>query len=79
MIESLNYLGFTSPQADAWKKFGPSVIGLEMADDQWGDGSFRFRMDDAAYRIAIHPGKEDEFSYIGWGFPALPNLPLPNR
>lgn len=67
MIESLNYLGFNSPKIQEWSRFGPEVIGLEIADDQWGDGSLRFRMDDAAYRIAIHPGNEDEFAYIGWG------------
>lgn len=67
MIESLSYLGFNSPNLTEWEHFGPNVIGLEIADDQWGDDSKRFRMDDAAYRIAIHPGEEDEFAYIGWG------------
>jgi extradiol dioxygenase len=66
MIDALNYLGFTTPHIDAWRKFGPNVLGLELVDG-WPDSSIRFRMDGAAYRIAIHPGDENEWSYIGWG------------
>jgi extradiol dioxygenase len=66
MIDSLNYLGFTTPNIDDWRAFGPSVIGLQLVDD-WQDGSIRFRMDGAGFRIAIHPGEQDEWSYVGWG------------
>jgi len=32
------------------------------------DGAVRLRVDDVNYRIAIHPGEQDNFDYAGWGF-----------
>jgi 2,3-dihydroxybiphenyl 1,2-dioxygenase len=65
VIESLSYIGFTSPQADEWKSFGPDVLGLEVVDPG-PDGAVRLRNDDAAWRIAIHPGDRDDVAYLGW-------------
>ncbi len=65
MIESLSYIGFTSPNADEWTTFGPEVLGLELVDPG-ADGSVRLRNDDAAWRIAIHPGDTDDLGYLGW-------------
>lgn len=64
MIESLAYIGFTSPDPSAWNSFGPQVLGLELAPEV--DGVVRLRQDDAAYRIAIHPGERDDLAYMGW-------------
>ena len=65
MIESLAYLGFTSPEAERWRTFGPEVLGLQVADDG-PDGAVRLRNDSAAWRIAIAPGDADDLAHIGW-------------
>ena len=73
MIQSLGYVGFRSPNAEAWADFGPNILGLEPAA-RGADGALRFRVDDAVQRIAIHPGERDELAYLGWtvaGAPAL--------
>ncbi|MGE3288083.1 MAG: VOC family protein [Pseudonocardia sp.] len=66
MIDSLSYIGFTSPDSTAWNRFGPDVLGLQLAEPG-ADGAIRLRMDDASYRIAIHPGEADDLAYLGWG------------
>lgn len=65
MIDSLAYVGFTSPRADDWTDFGPNVLGLEVAGTD-ADGTVRLRVDDVAWRIAVHPGDADDLAYIGW-------------
>lgn len=65
MIQSLSYVGFTSPNAAEWRTFGPEVLGAELTDDG-PDGAVRLRLDDAAWRVAIHPGDTDDLGYIGW-------------
>ena len=65
MIKNLAYAGFVSPHADEWRSFGPEVLGAELAPDG-PDGAVRLRVDDAAYRIAIHPGEHNGLAYLGW-------------
>lgn len=65
MIKSLAYLGVISPQYKEWETFGPEVLGLQLAG-HGADGAVRLRLDDAAHRIAIHPGARNEIAYIGW-------------
>jgi extradiol dioxygenase len=65
MIRALSYIGFTSPAAEAWRTFGPEVLGLELAADA-PDGGVRLRVDDAEHRITIHPGAADDLAYLGW-------------
>ena len=65
MIESLSYLGFRSPKKEDWRTFGPDLLGFGLAADGT-DGAVRLRMDDTAWRIAIHPGETDDLAYIGW-------------
>jgi 2,3-dihydroxybiphenyl 1,2-dioxygenase len=68
VIQSLAYLGFTSPSADEWTTFGPDVLGLELVDPGpgAGPGTVRLRNDDATWRLAIHPGEANDLAYIGW-------------
>jgi len=73
MIQALSYIGFTSPNAEEWLKFGPEVLGLELAS-RGPDGAVRLRADDALHRIAIHPGKVDDLSYLGWQIAGPPAL-----
>jgi 2,3-dihydroxybiphenyl 1,2-dioxygenase len=65
VIESLSYIGFRSPRAEEWATFGPEILGLELVD-RGPDGAVRLRHDDAAFRIAIHPGEADDLAYLGW-------------
>ena len=65
MIANLASIGFNSVTVDEWRTFGPEVLGLGLAADG-ADGSVRLRMDDAAYRISIHPGDTSELAYLGW-------------
>ncbi len=65
MIQALSYIGFASPNAEQWLQFGPEILGVEAAP-RGADGSVRLRVDDAAHRITIHPGKTDDLAYLGW-------------
>lgn len=65
MIQSLAYLGFTSPNASEWRSFGPEVLGAQLVDDG-PEGEVRLRIDDAAWRLAIGPGDTDDLAHIGW-------------
>lgn len=65
MIKALGYIGFTSPNAEDWRTFGPEVLGAELAPDA-PDGGVRLRVDDAVHRITIHPGEADDLAYLGW-------------
>jgi extradiol dioxygenase len=64
-IAALGYLGFESPNAQAWASFGPEVFGFGLAEPG-ADGSVYLRMDSRHHRIAIHPGGTDRIAYIGW-------------
>ena len=65
MISSLGYLGISTPSYGEWEKFGPEVLGMQLAP-QGADGAVRLRLDDAAYRLALHPGEVDDIAYVGW-------------
>ena len=64
MIRSLAYLGVATPAIEEWRSFGPEVLGLDMADGP--DGGLRFKMDEAHWRLALHPGERDAVDYVGW-------------
>ncbi|MGH7857007.1 MAG: VOC family protein [Candidatus Binatia bacterium] len=64
-ILSLGYVGFESPNAEAWKTFGTDIFGLGLAEPG-ADGTVYLRMDDRHHRLAIHPGNEDRLAYVGW-------------
>jgi extradiol dioxygenase len=65
VINALSYIGFRSPNAQAWATFGPEVLGAQLA--QTGpDGAVRLRVDEAEARLIVHPGERDELAYFGW-------------
>ena len=63
-VESLAYVGFESPAAKEWQTFGPEVLGAELVDGD--DHTVRLRLDDHAWRIAVHTGPLDRLAYLGW-------------
>ncbi|SEG66068.1 2,3-dihydroxybiphenyl 1,2-dioxygenase [Thermomonospora echinospora] len=66
MIQSLSYIGFSSPGYAEWLTFGPEVLGMQIAG-RGDDGTVRLRVDDADHRLVIHPGAEHALAYLGWG------------
>lgn len=68
MIKSLAYIGFVSPRAEEWRSFGADVLGAEVVPDgaDGADDVVRLRVDDAVWRIAVHPGEADDLAYLGW-------------
>jgi 2,3-dihydroxybiphenyl 1,2-dioxygenase len=65
MLHSLAYVGISSPAVDAWPSFATEVLGCMMAEPG-SDGAVRLRVDDALWRIQIHPGEVDSVEYFGW-------------
>ena len=65
VIQSLAYVGFVSPDANEWATFGPEVLGAQLAEAD-ADGDVLLRIDDAAWRVAIHEGEQNDLAYIGW-------------
>ncbi len=65
MIDSLAYIGITSPRAEDWLTFGPEILGLEVAG-RGLDGAVRLRMDDFVHRIVVQPGARDDLAHLGW-------------
>ena len=66
-IIGIGYLGFESPNLDAWREYAPQVLGLGLGNAPAGDpDSLYLRSDDRRHRIAFHPGPIDHIAYIGW-------------
>lgn len=66
-IIGIGYLGFESTCLDAWRDYGPQVMGFQLGISPAADAqSLYFRLDDRRHRIAFHPGKIDRVAYIGW-------------
>lgn len=64
MITSLSYVGFESPAVDAWRSFGPEVLGAELVDHP--DNAVALRFDERAARLVIHQAETDDLVYVGW-------------
>lgn len=73
MISSLAYLGVTTPAVDAWPEFATEVLGC-MIGEPGADGALRLRMDDAAWRLQLHPGEADDVAYFGWAVNTMDDL-----
>ncbi|MEY2892412.1 MAG: hypothetical protein RJA98_2320 [Pseudomonadota bacterium] len=66
-IIGIGYLGFESTQLDAWRDYGPNVMGFQIGQSPESDpDSLYFRTDDRRHRFAFHPGTIDRLAYIGW-------------
>ncbi|MDC0403717.1 VOC family protein [Porticoccaceae bacterium] len=63
----IGYMGFETANLDAWRDYGPNVMGFEIAASPTQDEhSLYFKMDDRRHRLAFHPGEIDRVTYIGW-------------
>jgi len=64
-VTSLGYLGLGVKNPEAWEKFATQILGLQssgVADD----GRLLLRMDENAYRFALHRDDADDIAYAGW-------------
>ncbi len=65
IIRNLSYVGISSPEHEAWRTFGPEILGAELAEDG-PSGAVLLRVDDAPWRIVVHPGDTDRLDFLGW-------------
>src|SRR5690606_10616595 len=66
-IRGIGYLGFESPNIEAWRSYGPEVLGLAIAPSPEDEPEALYlKMDDRRYRFAFQPGPIDKLTYIGW-------------
>ena len=72
-VTRLGYLGFETAALDAWKSFGPDVLGLAPADGG-DDETLGLRMDDHPARLVLHAGQQERLEYIGWEVSDLAEL-----
>lgn len=64
-IAKLGYVGVTSPAHEEWRTWAPNVLGCMLGPDGH-DGAVRVKIDEADYRLSIHPGEEHKLAYVGW-------------
>lgn len=64
-IAKLGYVGVESPAFEEWRTWAPEVLGCMLGPDGQ-DGAVRVKIDEADYRISIHPGTRHRFAYAGW-------------
>ncbi len=64
-VTSLGYLGLGVKNPDAWEKFATEILGLQSAG-RTDDGRLLLRMDEYAYRFALHRDDADDLAYAGW-------------
>jgi len=64
-VTSLGYLGLGVKNPDAWEKFATQILGLQSSGTT-DDGRLLLRMDENAYRFALHRDDADDIAYAGW-------------
>ena len=66
-IIGIGYMGFETANFDAWREYGPQVMGFGIGKSSESDlQSLYFRIDDRCHRFVFHFGKVDRLAYIGW-------------
>lgn len=64
-VTQLGYVGLGVSDIAAWEPFATEILGLQLGE-KLADGALLLRMDDNHYRIAVHPGGDDDLAYQGW-------------
>lgn len=65
MITQLGYVGFGVNRVDDWIRILSDIFGMAIASRS-ADGSIHLSMDDRTQRVSVHPGVEDDVTYLGW-------------
>lgn len=64
-VTSLGYLGLGVKNPTAWEVFATEILGLQ-SSGVGDDGRLLLRMDENAYRFALHQNDADDLAYVGW-------------
>lgn len=64
-VRSMGYIGLAVKDLAAWEAFATQVLGLESCG-RGDDGALRLRMDEYAYRFALHADEREDVAYLGW-------------
>lgn len=64
-VVGIAYVGWESTNHRSMLEYGPEVFGFGL-NESVNDDSVYLRMDDHAWRIAVHPGPRDRLAYVGW-------------
>ncbi|AKH68095.1 Glyoxalase/Bleomycin resistance protein/Dioxygenase superfamily [Spongiibacter sp. IMCC21906] len=64
-VTELGYMGLSISDADAWKSYATSCLGMELLESEVAD-TFYLRMDYWHHRIELRVGSEDDLAYLGW-------------
>jgi 2,3-dihydroxybiphenyl 1,2-dioxygenase len=66
-IIGIGYLGFETTCIEAWRDYGPNVMGFQIGTSPASEpDALYFRTDDRRHRLAFVSGKIDRIAYIGW-------------
>ncbi len=68
LIASLGYVGVEATDIAGWARLLRDICGAEVSEPD-AQGVTRCRIDDYAWRIAIHPGAAEDMIYAGWECP----------
>jgi 2,3-dihydroxybiphenyl 1,2-dioxygenase len=64
-VTSLGYLGLGVKDPVGWETFATQILGLQSSGVS-DDGRLLLRMDENAYRFALHRDDADDIAYAGW-------------
>lgn len=64
-VTQLGYVGLGVSDVATWERFATEILGLQLSE-KLPDGTLFLRMDENHYRIAVHPGGDDDLAYQGW-------------
>ncbi len=64
-VTSLGYLGLGVKDLAGWENFATQILGLQSSGVS-DDGRLLLRMDENAYRFALHRDDADDIAYAGW-------------
>ncbi|MEI7740562.1 MAG: biphenyl 2,3-dioxygenase, partial [Betaproteobacteria bacterium] len=62
-VQSLGYIGLTSPNIDKWKMFAQDMLGMELGTTP--NGSIALKMDEKSHRYLIEPSSKSGLQFIG--------------
>jgi 2,3-dihydroxybiphenyl 1,2-dioxygenase len=69
-IQQLAYVGLGVSDIPAWQRVAADVLGMEEVEGRSSDGATRLRVDDLAWRVALHPGALNDLLYVGFSVPS---------
>jgi len=68
-IEQLAYIGFGVSDIPAWRRAATEVFGMEGVEGSSSDGATLLRVDNLAWRVALHPSAPNDILYLGFSVP----------